>query len=114
MFGIENLGLGPTPCGERCAQVGEDNCRAHARAEGAAFIAQLTRMFPEQVATGITFRIKWNAHDFGSYADVVVEYEPENEAQVSAAFHIESNTPAEWDDAARASLTAAGLTVAGV
>lgn len=91
------LELGTTPYGEDCAQVGTDNYRENALKECNRYIAMLRKRFP--YATEFNdFRIKWNPHDFGSYAEVVISFDDQDEMGRAYAFHVENNLPETWDD----------------
>jgi hypothetical protein len=93
----EYLEIAPTPVEEACQQVGTPSYDgAMARAECKAFIHQLRRQFgPEP--DGATLYVKSNPHDFGSYLEVAVKYDPNCEAAIEYAFKIEGNTPSFWD-----------------
>lgn len=95
--------LGPTPGDESCAQLGSDNYYDNARKEGRAYINQLRRTFPD-LPPGVTFTLKANPHDFGTYHEVNVVFDTNNEAAVKAAYNIDENVPAEWDAEARTEL----------
>lgn len=91
--------LGPTPCEEDCAQVGQDNYRSIARKEAMAFVKQLNREFFSRVDRGlIEFGVKWFNHDFGSYCEAVVYYNPSDPESANAAIFAENNTPMRWDE----------------
>jgi hypothetical protein len=102
----ETLEIGSTPCDEDCAQVGADGYSVRARAECNAFREQLRRMFgPEP--DGASLCIKSNPHDFGSYLEVAVKFDCDNEAACEYAYKCEGEGPSHWDAEARAAL---GLT----
>ncbi len=97
----EYMEIGPVPADENCAQLGTDDYRENASKEMNAYINQLERVFSEHIANGeVFFRKKWFAHDFGSYGEVVVCYNPDNTNSCNAAFEIEGNLPSNWDDEA--------------
>ena len=102
------LDLAPVPIDEPCAMVGSYDYHARARAECFAFCGQLKRAFPEALAAGVTFRIKSNHHELGSYLEVQACFDDENEEQTEWAYLIENELPEAWDDQARAQLAAAG------
>ena len=102
------LDLAPVPVDEPCAMVGSYDYHARARAECFAFCGQLKRAFPEALKAGVTFRIKWNPNDFGSYLEVQACFDDENEEQTEWAYLIENELPESWDDTARAQLAAEG------
>lgn len=106
---FDELELGTTPTGEDCAQVGSKNYEYStlARMELKAFYHQLTRLFPNPPA-GVTFKTKSNPHDFGTYYDLAVKFDSNDEAAAEYAYNVENNTPEEWDAGARAELEAQG------
>ena len=70
----DQLSIGPVPAEESCEQLGDSYRPQRARAEWRTFVEQLTRHFGEP-PFGARFRITSNPHDFGTYLDVVVEYD---------------------------------------
>lgn len=94
------LYLGPTPCDEDCAQVGESGYRAKATKEVNAFIKQLNRTFPYTEENNVNITSKWSSHDFGSYVEVVVVYVVDDKKSRDYAIEIENNCPYNWDEAA--------------
>lgn len=95
--------IGPTPSAEDCQQVGTDQYDpTMARAECRAYLHQLRRVYgPEP--EGAVLKIKSNPHEFGSYLEVVCEYDDRNETAVEYAFNCENGTE-NWDDEAKAEL----------
>lgn len=99
------LYLGPVPANEDCEQVSSDGEYSISRmkAECRIYVAQLERMFPAESKL-CTIRLKIENHDFGTYVEVVVEYDTDQPESGNAAIHIEHNTPSDWDDIARAAI----------
>ena len=98
---IDYLYLGPTPSDENCAQVGNDNFREQCNKEMEMYIDQLKRLFPEVAGhKGMRFNKNWQQHDFGSYGEVVITYNDEDEEQETLALRIEWNLPTKWDEIA--------------
>ncbi len=91
------LTLGPTPCGEACQQVGPTFDPVLARKEMMCYLAQLKRQFPKWEDDGIYFSIKSFPHDFGSYSEVVVMFDDDDEKAMDAAYNVENNLPEFWD-----------------
>ena len=89
------LSLETTPCNEDCVQVGSENYMVNARKECKRFIALLEKKFPKSVGM---YRIATHPHDFGSYLDVEIVYDDENEEQTDIAMEVESNLPENWED----------------
>jgi hypothetical protein len=71
--------IGSSPNGEPCAQVGSDGYEAQARRECQAYKNQLERAYPNMPA-GMYLKIVSCSHDFGTYYDVAVVYNDENDA----------------------------------
>ena len=95
--------LGPTPLEESCAQVGADNYFEQARKECRAYIAQLRRVFGAE-PEGARLVIRGNSHDFGTYYEVAVKYDCDDEKATRYAFKLEAEQPATWDAEAKAEL----------
>jgi hypothetical protein len=105
MFTIpfEKLYLGPTPPEEPCAQVGCPNYREQALKECRAYIRQLERIFGEP-PPGARFALSRESHDFGTYYEVVIQYDVQDEDSNAFVFRVEANLPATWDIQAREEL----------
>ena len=105
----EYIELGPTPADEDCAQVGQPNYNTFARMEAKAYINQLNREFSHWVESGwIRFDNKWFNHDFGSYCEVVVYYQSDDEVSRGCAFSIDRHHAYRWDQEAKKELMEAG------
>lgn len=97
MFGsMEYMELGPVPCNESCAQVGSDEYQDRAKAECRRYKALLEKTCPVPEGVEASYAIKRFPHEFGSYYEVVVKYNPNNEAACNFAFEVEGNTPHTW------------------
>ncbi|AQH06195.1 hypothetical protein A9R05_45225 (plasmid) [Burkholderia sp. KK1] len=112
---VETIEIGSAPCDEQCAQIGESNYPERSRAECRAFINQIKRAMGEP-PEGVGLFIKSNAHDFGTYREVAVKVtglltEEAREKALEYAYRCESDSPASWDDEARAELATAGFPV---
>ena len=97
MPGNELMYIGPVPCDEKCEQLGPTYRPEVAKAECRAFINQLKRMHGEP-PDGARVRINAAPHDFGTYHEVVVEYDPKTEAAVAYALKLEAESPNQWDE----------------
>jgi hypothetical protein len=86
------LSIGSSPYDEDCAQVGSCDYERRSRKELRAFKHQLQRLFPNA-----EIAIKSFPHDFGTYREVCVFFDDEDEASTDIALNVESNTPAQWD-----------------
>lgn len=96
---MDYIEIGSAPACEDCAQVGSDDYAVRSRRECAVFIRMLERVFPVPAGLIVRFRTKSFPHDFGTYREVVVEYEGGREA-LDFALKVESETPDKWDDIA--------------
>lgn len=106
----DHLDLGPVPCDEDCAQVGDPGYRERARVECSAYIEQLERTFPVPPAAAgkVEFVTRRHAHDFGTYFEVAIKFDNTSEAAVRYAYEVESSLPPYWDAPAADWLHAAG------
>lgn len=97
---IEYIELGPTPCAEDCAQLGSHDYRYRAGKEMRAYINQLYRQFTEAAERGVSFKIKWFNHDFGSYAEVCAYWDMDDRFATEYAYFVDANIPENWDEEA--------------
>lgn len=97
---IELMEIGPVPAEENCAQVGDIDFRNRAKREMSIYIKQLNRMFPEAYDSGVDFKAKFFNHDFGSYGEVCIVFDGNDDDAVQFAYHVEANLPGFWDDEA--------------
>jgi len=96
------IDIGPTPVDESCEQLGPNYNPARAKAECRAYINQLRRVYGEE-PEGARLRITSNPHDFGTYHEVVCNFDDEYPASVEYAFKLEEGCE-NWDEEARAEL----------
>lgn len=101
----DSLNLSPTPLSEPCAQLGEPNYSSQSRKECQAFIGQLKRVFGEP-PPGAYFKITSNPHDFGTYRDIDIVFNDEDEVASEYAYQVEANLPEFWDEEAKKELSA--------
>jgi hypothetical protein len=101
----DSLNLAPVPLDEECAQLGAADYSSRSRKECTAFINQLKRVFGEPPPRA-SFKITQNPHDFGTYRDVDIQFDDEDEAASEYAYKVEANIPAEWDEDALKELNA--------
>lgn len=92
------IDIGPSPAAEDCAQLGTDDYSELAREECKRFIAFIRKHKGEEPA-GARLAIKSNAHDFGTYYEVVCYFDDECEEATNYAFACESDLPEHWDAA---------------
>lgn len=91
------LTLGPTPFGEDCAQVGTSDYYVRAIEETRRYKEMLEKKFPD-LPQGLTFETKAFPHDFGTYHEVVVVYDRDDQEQVNYALKVERHLPETWED----------------
>jgi hypothetical protein len=92
----ETLEIGSSPCNEECAQVGSDGYYERAQDECKRFIALIREKIGKE-PEGARLFIKSNAHDFGTYYEVAVKFDPEDQAATEYAYRCESDAPRFWD-----------------
>lgn len=92
------INIGPTPNNEDCSQVGTDYYHIKSKIETKAFMQQLYREFPEVLKTKtLSFSVKTFQHEFGSYKEVVLNYDDSNEEEYEMVFDIDKKIPSNWD-----------------
>ena len=96
---MESLNIGPCPADEVPAQLGTAHYHQLAKLEIQLFKQQLT----EELATQwpdfgclVRFKTTSNPHDFGTYHDLDVVYDPENRIAASQAFYCEGQASSVW------------------
>lgn len=90
--------LGPAPSEEDCAQVGRDDYEERARRECMAYIEAIRKvvgMEPE----GARLRVARQAHDYGSYLEVVCEYDGNSPDAANYAARCDEQAPTTWEAA---------------
>ncbi len=105
--GIETVDIGSTPSDESCAQVGSDNYRQLAKMEINTFAKQCLRMFPNK-PEGARYVFTNNPHDFGTYHELGIRFQMDDEESENYAYDVQNNMPSKWDDQARAELEQQG------
>ncbi len=87
--------IGPSPAGERCVNVGEENYTVRARAECHRFIQVIRATLGEEPGTAHLY-VKSNPHDFGTYLEVACSYDDDDEEGATYAYRCESDAPEYW------------------
>lgn len=96
---MERLELGSSPNGEECVQVSRNaDYMPQMREECKRFKAMLEARFPIPDGVRAWFAIVSNPHDFGSYLEVVVKYDEDDDESSNFAYYVEGNLPETWDD----------------
>ncbi len=94
---MDSLSLGPVPAEESCQQVGTPSySEAKARKECQRYIGLLRKTFGDE-PDGARLRITSNPHDFGSYLDVQIFFNPTDEKAVDYAYRLEKDAPPTWE-----------------
>lgn len=94
---FEIIAIGPSPCEETCAQVGQSDYEERSRRECRIFQRMLERLLPVPHDIPVQYVVKSFPHDFGSYREVCVRYDDTEARACAHAYTVESNSPAEWD-----------------
>lgn len=101
----EFLPIGPAPCDEPCAQVGELGYDERSRRECRIFQRMLLRLFPIPESIPVSVKasvvVQTFPHDFGRYREVCVRFAPSNSVSAEWAYRVENNAPLVWDMLAR-------------
>ncbi len=99
--------LGTAPANEECAQVGSPDYQDRALRECRAYAEAIRKVLgPEP--EGARLRVKRESHDYGSYWELIVEYDGGNEAAARYAARCDAEAPTTWEDAGMRAPVAAG------
>jgi len=90
--------MATTPGEEPCSQVGDTDYMKKARVEARAYVNQLLRVYGAN-PVGTHFAIVRCPHDFGTYLDIRLYYDDEDQGQVKYITDIEKGCE-KWDEAA--------------
>lgn len=94
---MEHLSIGPTPCEESCEQLGPNYDPQKARAECKRFIDLIRKTVGDE-PSGARLHIHSNPHDFGTYLEVCVQFNEEDEEACDYASKVDNEAPAKWED----------------
>ena len=89
--------IGSTPVNEDCQQLGDGYIPTLAQSECKRFRELIRQVCGMEVGTA-SLGIKANAHDFGTYYEVVCYFSDDDELGQAYAYHVESNAPMNWSD----------------
>lgn len=98
------------PHEESCVQIGEENYSKWSRLEAYTLIDQLTRLLGEPPSLTF-FKVIPCSHDFGTYYDVAIVYDDEEEESEAYMLRVESELPYNWDEESRRKLKEAGYPI---
>lgn len=90
--------LGPAPAGEDCVQVGSPDYARDAKAECRAYIEAIRKVCGRE-PEGARLTIKSQPHDFGSYYEVAVVFDGNDQAAAEYAAKCDEHTPTTWEQA---------------
>lgn len=90
--------LGPCPSEEEASQSTDPDFAAKNRAECQRYIAAIKRVCGEP-PKGVALRIKAESHDYGTYREVVVEFNGNNPAAAAYAAKCDEHAPRTWAEA---------------
>ena len=94
---MDTLELGSAPSNEDCVQVSRtEDYIAPMKNECRRYLALLETLFPVPEDVKAWFFIKSNPHDFGTYYEVAIRFDDEDDKSVSFAYSVEENLPENW------------------
>jgi hypothetical protein len=93
---LEYISIGSSPSGEDCVQVGDPDYGNKSMQECRRYVKLLQEKFPNPTSSN-RFGIKAFPHDFGTYREVVVYYDPKDEKSTDFAFNVDANLPEYWE-----------------
>ena len=93
--------IGECPYDEDSLQVGRDSS-IELKKQAQRFADGIKRYYSKKISVfplnDFAVSIKRNEHDFGTYYDAIVQFNPDNEEAVNLAYEIESQCPVTWDE----------------
>ncbi len=90
--------LGPAPANESCAQIGDSNYPEASKAECLAYIRAIKRVCGDP-PEGAILRVKSEAHDYGTYREVTVEFDGNDPVAAAYAHRCDAHAPTTWAEA---------------
>lgn len=94
---VDYVYLGSAPTHEDCAQVGDEDYAEKVREELFRYRQLLEHKFGTP-PSGAAFRQKKESHDFGSYYEMAVAFDPNDAEALAFALFVEDNAPLNWSD----------------
>jgi hypothetical protein len=94
------LNLESAPYNEECIQVTDKKPYIQEMIEECRkYKTLLTELFPipSDIKENTYFTIKTFPHDFGSYKEVCIIFDDENEKSCNFAYYVENNLPSNWN-----------------
>jgi hypothetical protein len=96
--------LGPVPAMETASDAPKQPDLN--KAECRIYKAMLERLHPVPQAMDAFYIVKANPHEFGTYREVGIKFNENDEAAGDWAWDMQDNGPDQWDEQARAELEA--------
>ena len=97
MYGTyDYMEIGPVPAAEECQQVGMPGYDPIAAKQECQRFIDLIRQVVGEEPEGARLVVKSNPHDFGTYYEVAVKYDVNDEIAVEYAMKVESEAPLTW------------------
>lgn len=90
--------LGPVPADEDCSQVGQPDYPEESKAECRSYITAIKRVCGEP-PEGAVLRVKAEEHDMGTYREVVIQFDGDNQAAADYAERCDRTAPKTWEEA---------------
>lgn len=97
MTATDKVYLGPAPSDEECVQVGSSDYEKRAKEECRAYIAAIRAVCGEPPA-GARLKVERQAHDFGSYFEVVCQFDGNDPGAAAYAAKCDADAPKNWPE----------------
>lgn len=95
------------PHGEDCMQLGAENYDKFSNLEADTLIDQIIRQLG-QPPEGTYFKKIKCPHDFGTYLDIALVYDENDETSEAYFLYVDQNMPEYWDNISEEKLTKEG------
>lgn len=93
--------LGPAPCEEEPVQLGHPDYHDLGLRECRRYIAAIRKVCGNE-PDNARLRVVKEPHDFGSFYDVIVEFDPADPQAVAYAEKVDEHGPVTWEQAGMA------------
>lgn len=95
---MDYLEIGSSPRDEECVQVGDGDYVYPMQKECKRFINLLNKLMPIPDDCKCSYFVKSNPHDFGTYYEVAIRFDDEDEKSAAFAYYVDAYYPCLWSD----------------
>lgn len=98
---MDYIELGSSPYSEDCAQLGQNGYYDFMRVEMKEFKRMMEELHPNTSDFIGYYKVKSFPHDFGTYHELCVVYDDNDDDSINWALETENSVPEYWDNTAK-------------